>query len=148
VGRILGLDDGHRRIGVAVSDPLGMIAQPLETWTRFSDQQVIARIEELIESKEIQCIVLGYPLTLKGDASKSTLRVERFRKMLTSRLDLPVEIMDERLTSVQAQRIMHEMNIKPSKNRAQVDQRAAALLLQAYMDRQTHSDIASSGAVD
>ena len=148
MGRILGLDYGHRRIGVAISDPLGLIAQPLETWNRYTDQQVIARITELIETFMVELIVLGYPLTLRGDKSRSTKRVERFRDMLVSRIHIGVELIDERLTSVQAERIMHDMNIKPSQHKAQVDMRAAALLLQVFLDQNRLPDEATAKAAD
>ena len=139
--RLLALDYGHKRIGVALSDPLQIIAQPYDTWQNLSVEDVIERLSDLIRTKDVQLIVLGYPLTLKGDRKKLARQVEYFRLQLCCHINVPVILWDERLTSVQAKKTMITMNEKPSHNKAKIDQIAASLLLQNYIDaRKKHTN--------
>jgi len=136
VGRILGLDYGKKRIGVSISDPLGLSAQPVATWTERHMDRVIEKIDHLCRDASVSKIVIGLPLTLKGEMGQMAQKVERFRNRLTSRVNLPIVLWDERLTSVQATSILHKMGMKPSRDKEKVDRMAAVLILQNYLDHQ------------
>ena len=134
VERFLGLDWGRRRIGVAVSDPLGITAQPEAVWENVDEKEIAQKLIQLIESKNIQRIVVGCPLNLRGIKGKSADQAEKFVKRLRRHISVPIDLWDERLTTVQAHRSLHQMNEKPSRNKGRVDAIAAALLLQNYLD--------------
>jgi putative Holliday junction resolvase len=134
VGRILGLDYGRRRIGVAVSDPLGLIAQPITTWVGLSWGEVGEKVCSLMEAMEVDRVILGLPLTLRGEKGHMAREVEKFSIQLKRQISIPVILWDERLTSVQSQRVIHSMDGKPSRKKASVDLVAAVLLLQSYLD--------------
>lgn len=132
--RILGLDWGKRRIGVALSDALGITAQPVAVWANKDEKDIADKIIQLIDKDDIQRIVVGCPLHLKGTEGKSAAQVEQFVERLERYIQIPVILWDERLTSVQAHRSLRQMEVKPSKNKGQVDVIAAVLLLQNYLD--------------
>ena len=137
MGRILGIDYGTRRVGLALSDPLRMTAQPYETWPGPCDAAFIERLNGLVRGEHVERVVLGHPLTLKGGKSRLCAAVERFAESMASACPVPVELWDERLTSVQAQRTLHALGKRPSRNKAAVDLLAASLMLQSYLDSQT-----------
>lgn len=134
MGRILGLDYGRRRIGLAMSDPLNCIALPFETWENKSVHDIIGKLSTLVQSYNIRTLVIGWPITLRGEKKRLAKEVERFCQHLRRRLDVTVILWDERLTSVQAKRALHDLNEKPSRNKGKVDRIAAVFLLQSYMD--------------
>lgn len=134
--RYLGLDYGEKRVGVAVSDPLGMLAHGKETIIVKSQKQLLAEIENLINEYDIQKIVLGLPLRLSGEESEKSAAVRKFGERLASTFNILVDYLDERLTSVQVHGILHQMGKKPSKHKARVDQMSAQLILQTYLDRE------------
>jgi len=134
VERILGLDWGKRRIGVAISDPLGITAQPVSVWENRDEKGIVQKLLQLIEREKIQCVIIGRPLHLNGAKGKSAAQVEQFAKRLRPYIQIPIILWDERLTSVQARRSLHQMNEKPSRNKGRVDVIAATLLLQNYLD--------------
>ena len=138
-GRILGLDYGQKRIGISLSDPLQITAQPLFVLEGLKEEKKIERIVKLIEEYEIKRIVVGYPLTLKGNKSEFTNKVDTFIKKLKDRVQIEVILWDERFSSVQAHRILHEMNIKPSRNKSKVDSMASVLILMNYLDYHNQS---------
>lgn len=138
-GRILGLDYGQKRIGISLSDPLQIIAQPLFVLEGLKEEKKIERIVKLVEEYEIKSIVVGYPLTLKGNKSEFTNKVDTFIKKLKDRVQIEVILWDERFSSVQAHRILHEMNIKPSRNKSKVDSMASVLILMNYLDYHNQS---------
>lgn len=133
-GRILGLDYGRKRIGISISDPLQITAQPLYALEGLKEAEKIERILKLVEQYDIKRIVVGYPLTLKGNKSQTTNIVSEFVEKLKDRVRIKVVLWDERLTSVQAHRIMHDMNLKPSRNRSKVDVIASVLILTNYLN--------------
>jgi len=137
VGRILGIDHGNRRVGLALSDPLEITAQPFATWPRTDESELALRIAALIRSEGIDRVVLGLPRSLKGTDSRRSIAAERFAKLLTGVCPVPVSLWDERLTTVQAHRALHLMGKAPSRNRERVDRIAAALMLQSYLDGQS-----------
>lgn len=132
--RAIALDIGKRRIGVAVSDPLGLVARPLETVQSVSLNVDTARITEIARGVEAELIVIGDPLHMSGDPGTMSNRAHKFGEKLREVAGLPVEYCDERLTSVEAERILHESGVPPKKVRQQIDAMAAAVILQSYLN--------------
>jgi putative holliday junction resolvase len=132
--RALGLDIGKRRIGVAVSDPLGLLARPVETVHSKSLNVDVARIVELARELEAEVIVVGDPLHMSGEAGTMSTRAHRFGDALAEASGLPVEYCDERLTSVEAERVLRDQGVSPRKARDQIDAMAAAIILQSYLN--------------
>ncbi|HUO56795.1 MAG TPA: Holliday junction resolvase RuvX [bacterium] len=132
--RWLGLDLGHVRIGVALSDPLGLTAQPLMVLKSAGTQKDIIAIGELVTKHEVTQVIVGLPLNMDGTESSTTKKVREFTSKLAERLNIPVFFVDERLTSKQAERIMIEGNVRREKRKNKVDQVAAALLLQSALN--------------
>ena len=136
--RVLGLDYGSKTVGVAISDTLGWTAQSVETITRKSEnklRQTLARIEELAKLYEADRIVLGYPTHMNNDEGERCARTEEFKEMLERRLGLPVILQDERMSTVSAERILMEGNVRRENRKEYVDKMAAAFILQTYLDR-------------
>lgn len=131
--RWLGLDLGHVRIGAALSDPLGLTAQPLEVLKSGGTQKDIAAIGALVDRHGVAQVIVGLPFNMDGTESSTTQRVRDFTAKLAERLDVPVFFVDERLTSRQAERLMIEGNIRREERRQKVDKVAAALLLQSAL---------------
>jgi putative holliday junction resolvase len=134
MGRVLGIDYGSRRIGLAISDPLKITAQPFATWRNADQTELVSRINGLVHAENIDLVVVGFPLTLKGTKSPQSSATERFTATLSDACRVPVVLWDERLTTVQAHRVLHPMGKEPSRNRERVDVIAAALMLQSYLD--------------
>ena len=137
LSRVLGLDFGERRIGLALSDPLGIIAKPLTIIDRKKTADHISRISEIVSERKITSIVVGLPLTLKGDYSKQTEIVLAFIDQLKSDLQIPVVAVDERLSSVAAKKSLQAQAVKTGHNKGRVDETAAAIFLQEYLDSQS-----------
>jgi putative holliday junction resolvase len=132
--RTLALDIGKRRIGVAVSDPLGMVARPVETVRSISLNADIARITEIARQLEAELIVVGDPIHMSGDPGTMSDRAHRFGDLLAEVSGLPIDYCDERLTTVEAQRILQDSGVPPKKARQQIDAVAAAVILQSYLN--------------
>ena len=135
--RIMGLDFGSRTTGVAVSDPLGITAQGVETIVRKDEnklRQACARIEALIKEYEIEEIVLGYPKNMNNTAGERAEKTEAFKAMLERRTGKPVILWDERLTTIAAERVLMESGVRRENRKAVVDKIAAVLILQGYLD--------------
>ena len=140
--RILALDYGERRIGAAVSDPTATIAQPLPTLIRRAGKRPpIAKILELIAANDVGEIVIGLPLTLAGSDSDWTRTVRDFAAHLQQRAALPVHLLDERMTSVMAERSVRSLGLKKTEReqKERIDAAAAMILLQNYLDRKISS---------
>lgn len=131
--RILGLDVGTVRIGVALSDPLGMTAQPLEVIQR-KKVDAMARIVSLVTEHEVERVVVGNPLTLGGEEGQAAQAVHEFIEHLRTRLAVPIESWDERLSTAQAQKTMIASGVRRDKRKERIDMVAAALILQSYLD--------------
>lgn len=139
--RILGLDYGTKTVGVAVSDALGLTAQPLETITRKEENKLrktCARIEALIKKYDIKLIVMGYPKHMNNEAGDRCEQTENFKAMLERRTGLPVVLEDERLTTVSAEQVLIEGGVRRENRKTYVDQLAASLILQTYLDRSAY----------
>jgi putative pre-16S rRNA nuclease len=132
--RILGLDVGSKTIGMAVSDPLGITAQGLETIRRKNKRTDFGLLERAIRDHDVREIVVGYPLRMSGTEGRQSEKVAAFAEELRRRFSLPVHLWDERLTSVQANRLLREAELSIAKRAAAVDRMAAVLILQSYLD--------------
>jgi putative Holliday junction resolvase len=132
--RILALDHGTKRIGVAVSDELKMIAQPLEFIPAEPFARFLARLRELLQSMQVELIVVGLPRNLDGSYGPAALKVREFVAALRDAVTIPIQTWDERLTTAQAQRFLIQGGVRREKRKEKVDQTAAALLLQSYLD--------------
>ena len=130
----LGLDVGRRRIGVAGCDGTGLIATGLTTIRRSSFEADVAQFRELVEERQVQVLVVGLPYSMNGNLGFQARQVQNYARRLQKALDLPVEYMDERLTSVQAEQMMQAAKIPLSENKALIDRKAAALILQQWLD--------------
>lgn len=143
VGRFLGVDFGERRVGLALSDPLGITAQPLPTLTRRRGKRPpVAPIARLVEDHDVEGIVVGLPLNLEGDEDEWTREVRAFGDKLAERTGRPVAYQDERMTSVRAERAVRSLNLprKERERKERVDAAAAILILQAYLDRRSREE--------
>lgn len=137
--RIMGLDFGTKTVGVAIGDPLMVTAQPVETITRKSAnklRQTLARIEELIVENCVELIVLGYPKNMNNTVGERAQACETFKEDLERRTALPVILWDERMTTVESERILMAGGVRRENRKAVIDQMAAVLILQSYMDAQ------------
>jgi len=134
IGRILGIDYGMRRIGIAISDPLRISAQSLPTITAKGLEQVFSQLETIVIEKNVTEIVVGMPLNLKGEKTRSAQKVEKFIEQLKNRFKLPVQSWDERWTSIAAQRTIRELGKSPSRHKDKIDQISALLILQSFLD--------------
>ncbi len=135
--RILAIDYGVKRIGIALSDELKMIAQPLEFIPAEPFAAFVARLTELVQEKEVELILVGMPRNMNGSYGTAALKVEEFVAALKSAVPVPIKTWDERLTSAQANRILIAGNVRRDKRKQKVDKMAAAILLQSYLDSLT-----------
>jgi len=134
-GRVLGLDLGQARIGVAVSDPDRRIAVPVGT-VRTGAPQDVKAIAALVREHDAATIVVGHPVSLSGKPTEASTQAETFARTLETALGVPVVLQDERLTTVQAERELGAAGLKGPSRRAVVDQTAATIILQAWLDRE------------
>ncbi len=132
--RVLGLDVGSKRIGVAVSDPLGITAQGLETIRRQNKRLDFEELGKIIRQYSVSEIVVGYPLRLSGAEGTQSEKMQLFAEDLRKKFGLPVHLWDERLTSSQANRLLREMELSIQKRAGAVDRMAAVLILQNWME--------------
>ncbi len=135
--RILGLDYGSKTVGVAVSDALLITAQSVETIRREKEnklRQTLARIEAIIEEYQVEKIVLGYPKNMNDTEGIRCEKTKEFKEMLERRTSLEVILWDERLSTVEADEILMESGVRREHRKAYVDQLAAAIILQGYLD--------------
>ncbi|MBI3330908.1 MAG: Holliday junction resolvase RuvX [Candidatus Omnitrophica bacterium] len=138
--RILGLDVGDRRIGVAVSDALGLTAQRVSVLERRGMSQDAEAVQALAEQYGASAIVVGLPLTMRGERGVQAGKVTAFAETLRRRVAVPVEFVDERLTTVQGARALRETGASRRARKAAIDQVAAQLILQDFLDRRRQSE--------
>jgi putative Holliday junction resolvase len=132
--RILALDPGTVRIGLALSDELHMIASPLEYVPAEPFAKLLERLRQLIREKEVGLILVGLPRNMDGSYGPAALKVQEFVAALRAALTVPIQTWDERLTSVQAQRLLVQGGVRRRDRKQKVDKMAAAILLQSYLD--------------
>lgn len=136
--RIMGLDYGSKTIGVAVSDSLGLTAQPFETIERSKENKLrrsLVRITEIVEENNIKEIVVGLPVNMDGSESERVLRTLEFVEKLKQRVNIPVVMQDERLTTVEANEILDESGVKKENRKKFIDMVAAGIILREYMEK-------------
>ncbi|MBC8074518.1 MAG: Holliday junction resolvase RuvX [Chloroflexales bacterium] len=142
--RVLALDVGTRRIGVAMSDASGTLATPLTTLRVRGAERVIAEIVALVRQHAVTVVVVGWPLNMNGDVGPQAESVRAFGEALEAALGQPVAYFDERLTSVVAEQILRDMGLKPEKRRERIDEVAASIILQDYLDHhRAHARLAA-----
>ena len=132
--RILALDHGTKRIGVAVSDEMKMIASPLEYISAEPFADFLSRLKEIIREKEVELIIIGMPRNMDGSYGPAAHKVQEFVGVLKDTIAIPIKALDERLTTVQAQKYLIQGNVRRAKRKEKVDKTAAAILLQSHLD--------------
>jgi putative Holliday junction resolvase len=132
--RILALDLGKKRIGLAISDPLGITAQGLPNLVRTNKRADLEALGELIREREVGEVLMGNPINMRGTEGRQSGWVREFAESIESRLGVPVKFWDERLTSVEAERVLRQSGISIEKRAAAVDRLSAVILLQSYLD--------------
>ena len=132
--RVLAIDHGTVRMGIAISDELKMIAQPLEFIPAEPFSGFLDRIKFLLSEYEVELLLLGMPRNMDGSYGDASIKVKEFEAILKKRTTIPIKTFDERLTSVQANRALTQGRVKKKKKRKNVDAMAAAILLQSYLD--------------
>jgi len=136
--RILGLDVGDRRIGIAISDAFAHTAQPLLTLTRSNRRNDLRMLERLIRKHEIAEIVIGHPLHMSGDLSPQAAKTAAFAELLRSEFALPIHLIDERLTTTEAHRHLDTAEYG-ARRKSVIDQVAAVLILQSFLDARANT---------
>ena len=132
--RILGLDMGSKRIGLAVSDGLGITAQGVTTLERKDEKTVLEFLKNIIKEKEVTEIVVGLPLNMDGSSGEQAKNAESFADILREKLGLPVKLRDERLSTMEVERIMIAGGASRAKRKKKIDKLAAQVILQGYLD--------------
>lgn len=141
--RIMGLDYGSKTVGVAISDELGITAQPVTTIERKSENKLrktLARIEELIDEYGVSFVVLGYPKNMNNTIGSRAAATEEFKEHIERRTGLEVVLQDERLSTVESERILMEAGVRRENRKEFVDKMAAAVILQSYLDANHRTD--------
>jgi putative Holliday junction resolvase len=133
-GRILALDLGKKRIGMAISDPLGITAQGLPNLNRTRKRDDLDELGRLAQEREVVLILMGNPINMRGSEGRQSQWARDFARAIEERIGLPVKFWDERLTSVEAGRVLRSSGISIEKRAAAVDRLSAVILLQSYLD--------------
>lgn len=136
-GKVLAIDFGLRRVGIAVSDALRLLAHSRETFHYTSRQTLLEHLRAMVEAEEVTEIVVGWPRRLDGTVGGMAEEVRRFAKALAGKVTVPVICWDERLTSKQAERVLKNGGVAYSRSKSKVDQLAAVFILQSYLDSRT-----------
>lgn len=146
IGRVLAVDFGQRRIGLAVSDELGLTAQGLETLERTNIREDVARLARIAADKSVSLVLLGDPIHMSGRPGAQSQRVRAFARRLVRQTGLPVRFWDERLTTVQANRLLRESGVGLRDRRRAVDRLSAVILLESYLEWCAQNASEQSGA--
>ena len=137
MGRALGIDFGTKRVGLALSDRSNMIASPYKTLNYVSEKDLITQLEIIVSKNDIEILVLGLPINMKGEDTAQTIKVRNFKEIL-SVLRIPIVYEDERLSSVSAINSLMLQNVKTGHNKSEIDKTAAAIILQQYLDKNSN----------
>ena len=135
MGRFLAIDFGEKRVGLALSDPTKIIAKPFKTISYNNHDDLLNKISLIIEKENVEKIILGLPKGLKGQQTAQTKKVLEFYNLIKEKNDIQIVTEDERLSSVSAKKSLVLQNIKTGHNKALIDETAAAIFLQLYLDR-------------
>lgn len=130
----LGLDIGLKRVGIAGCDGTGLIATGIATLVRSSFDRDVAYLRELVRERRVQILVAGLPYSLSGEVGSQARQVQKYASRIAAALDVPLEYADERLTSVGAEELIRAQGMSPSRNKGLIDRKAAALILQQWLD--------------
>ena len=137
---LLGLDVGDTRIGVALSDALGIAAHPLCTLTRKNRQVDLIAISDLVSIHKVECIVIGLPISLDGSIGTQAEKVQKFAERLKHVIDIPIEFQDERFTTAEAEEILRELNKDTKAQKELIDEVAAVIILKDYLNSKREVD--------
>lgn len=137
---LLGLDVGDTRIGVALSDELGVAAHPLCTLTRKNRKVDLIAISDLVSIHKVECVVIGLPISLDGSIGTQAEKVQKFAKRLEHVIDIPIEFQDERFTTAEAEEILHELNKDAKAQKELIDEVSAVIILDDYLNRDQEID--------
>ena len=135
----LGLDVGRKRVGIAGCDGTGLIATGLTTLVRGSFEQDVEAVRQIVLERQVQVLVVGLPYSLNGEIGAQARQVQKFAGRLATALKLPLDYIDERLTSVAAEELLQAENRHPSQHKALIDRKAAAIILQQWLDERRSS---------
>ncbi|MCW6049975.1 Holliday junction resolvase RuvX [Lyngbya sp. CCAP 1446/10] len=130
----LGLDIGSKRVGIAGCDGTGLIATGITTLVRSSFDRDVAYLRGLVQERRVEILVAGLPYSLNGEVGAQARQVQKYASRIATALDLPLEYADERLTSVGAEELIRDQGMSPSQNKGLIDRKAAALILQQWLD--------------
>lgn len=130
----LGLDIGLKRVGIAGCDGTGLIATGITTLVRSSFERDVAYLKKIVSERRVQILVAGLPYSLNGELGAQARQVQKYATRIATALDLPLEYVDERLTSVEAEELMKAEGISLSQNKGSIDRKAAAVILQQWLD--------------
>lgn len=147
MGRVLGLDVGDRRIGVALSDPEQRLARGIKVISRTRLSRDLAAIARLVRENDVREIVVGLPLRLDGTPGAQAEKVQQFAQALARIVDVPIHFWDERLSTAEAERILRELGLRPQQRREHVDALAAELILQEFLDHRRRQRASRSESV-
>jgi putative Holliday junction resolvase len=145
MARVLALDIGERRIGVAISDEGGVLAQPLQVIERKGTATDVAQVARLLQEQQAQEIVVGMPYTLRGTQRGAAEKVQSFVAVLREAVQVPIILVDERLSTVEADRRMRESSVRREARRSRVDAVAAALILERYLSERRNKAHGANG---
>ena len=137
MGRALGIDFGTKRVGLSLSDRSNMIASPYKTLNYVSEKDLITQLEIIVTKNDIEILVLGLPINMKGKDTAQTIKVRNFKEILSA-LRIPIVYEDERLSSVSAINSLMLQNVKTGHNKPEIDKTAAAIILQQYLDKNSN----------
>lgn len=138
MARILGLDVGDKTIGVALSDPMLIAAQPYETIKRSKAKFDLNRIEEIVNENDVSLIVVGLPKNMNNTMGPQSMKVISFVDLIKKRIDIEIVYQDERLTTVQSESVLIDMNVRRESRKSHIDKIAASFILQTYLDRRSN----------
>lgn len=138
MARILGLDVGDKTIGVALSDPMLIAAQPYETIKRTKAKFDLNRIEEIVNENDVSLIVVGLPKNMNNTMGPQSMKVISFVDLIKKRIDIDIVYQDERLTTVQSKSVLIDMNVRRENRKSHIDKIAASFILQTYLDRRSN----------
>lgn len=134
MGRLLAIDHGEKRIGLAISDPNKIISKPLKTILLSDIELFYKKLLEIIFDYDIEKLIIGLPVGMDGNYTLQTKKVEAFKDALQVKIKIPIEMFDERLSSISAKKSLISQGVKTGHNKSQIDQTAAAIFLQHYID--------------
>jgi len=137
MGKALGIDFGTKRVGLALSDRSNIIASPYRTLNYVSEKDLIIQLETVVSENDIEILVLGLPINMKGEDTVQTKKVRNFKEILST-LQIPIVFEDERLSSVSAINSLILQNVKTGHNKPEIDKTAAAIILQQYLDKNSN----------